>query len=588
MNNESLSKYDTIKKYIDEIDNIISNPEIINYKLELIKKIIKNIITNSFYKTICKKNKKDKWIIDFKKIDNDKKYIIQINNKENITYKKKQYILVLFRLIENLLPSFSINDVLFDQYINKKNNNYTILSSGNKYTKPVTCNIYLRMQRRGRSGYVFSIIVSKFKNDDIIKKYEKYLTETYNNNFANEIVNILNENKKTEELIEGYPFFLYSIEFDNKTNENFNISVFLLLQFFMINCDTDYIFSSLNIIVYKEISNGVFYDKNTEYTKINHRNKLIQIAAVKEAEAEKESEKELYKISVYNYEPHGKFGISNVDLDITNFFKLFNEKIRIANKDLDKLITKYDIEHKYPKLVSYVLYKKDVSCEIGSQMLASTEDIGYCTIFSTYWYNVLLNVLSVINAYDNLLLTKHKKYDNKYKLSSVSITYWIKSIDEEITNLRKEDVEYDDNEYNIDFILDIADGMLEEDDEKYGIFGNHTDDWEKNKIIFKNNLKKNIIKLNKNSNELTFRNFLRLYGKIVLDIADGMERDEKEELISNLYKLKNFSYFSIFVNYAYGLFEIIHKNNYITIKQYKLLDEFSKDPNYFKKLKLTN
>lgn len=145
--------FKTNKKDLEELG--LSETDTKNDRLYIIDKIIKNTVIKTAKKLLNKKIisydntdtiKDENEYFDIEKLNdyfNTEYYITKDKSKNEYYYlNKKEYVLLLFRVIEHMIPDISINDVFFRDFYNK---NLSILSKDNQYLEPIYCNLDIKI-----------------------------------------------------------------------------------------------------------------------------------------------------------------------------------------------------------------------------------------------------------------------------------------------------------------------------------------------------------------------------------------------------------------------------------------------------------
>lgn len=514
--------------------------------------VIKNIIGDIVNKYLNKNNVLD--VNKIKEYQNITYRITQNDNNKCLTFNKKEYILLLNRIIEYISTDVSINKILYtntynDIDINDLYNDICLELKYYKYNK----NIY-------NNEIFFSIIIPEKYNNLILNKYKEYLLSFNHNDIVNKYMNLLNKNCVVKEDIIGYKKFKYSFDLNSQienesdendkndeNNENENDEdeddeddekyteylIINLLLFCINNCKLNHVFYNMALILRDHTSNI------NKPVIDSHRNKIL-----------------FYKhdsntIKAFQYDPHGNTNsFSKDDMNISILYKLLNDKIKyfsIIHKDLIPI--NFDI---------------DISmCTDGPQYYVKSEDIGYCTIFSTFWFDIFLRILKT-----NVL-------------SNIPIENWIGLIDEEIISLKNNYiVRYSNDLFDINDILSTFVYIFKEDFKLNKIFFNKKEIHNEKQYIdmITNRI---LTKFNKefNKDKKININMVYDYYHCVLDEYVSDDKDILINIKSKRFKLKELEYFSIFVNYAYDLFEQIYtnKHNKVNLNNF---NKFITDPNF--------
>jgi len=528
----------------------------LNNNINIIKKIIRNIINSYAKKTILKYDyDSKKYVLDIKKLHeyfNSNYYIPIDDNGKTIVLDKRDYTLLLFRTVEQFLPSFNINNALYNSLLQ----NIKINNSLSEHIDPSDCNIDIRVTlNKNTVGEYHEIIISLPENDSdkILNNFEKYLKNNHDNILVNRYMGLLNKMKKKAFSVENYFSLRYYLNID--TNDKSTCYVFIsLLTFLILSCKTNYIFSNL----------GLELNDTIKKTRGLHRNKLF-------FQKEYDTNNNIIKINAFHYEPHGT----------TSGFSLNQMKIEKVYNRLNDIINKLKQDNIYKNIYNINFNINKTSCPIGVQTITAKEDVGYCSIFSTFWFNIFINTLINISAYDNFIKYK-KNLNNNIKLSNIPISDWIHLIDSEIIEFKKYyDVSYDDNKYDLEYILTLKKYMFIEDYSKHKYY--FMDYYQiNNEQTFYETIKNKMLSKYKN-NKITIETFLNYYENILNEY--GSKSNEIKDIIKNMHKLKTAEYFNIFVIYAHNLFEIAYKNDYFSQDELKQLNNFLNDPKLIEYIK---
>ena len=561
--------------------------EINKHPLECIKKIIRKVVYNLVEKQINKKviNKDDgiiETIYDLESIYNLQynKYYYKIDNEdEYYEMSKDLYYIKLFRMIDDYDLNITIIDILQKlMIINTEIKNIPFINSIDnnilKYkNKELNCTYNLEFkktfnEKKQKDFYKqISIEMSMDKYNTVIKEFTKYFEEKYPSFYKKHIYNkkskTFKRNLKLSDFLNtmSIPVNNISLRFfvDYDTFEQFNTGdiipeeeyenyIFVFFSFFTYiikNCKSNLVLLNLGI--------NYSIKKEKSITNYPHRN-IIIFQNIKET-----NNKE--KIIGFHYEPHGfKKGFSYKNFNIVDMFKTINT--------YSKLCTKYDSN--FPEII---IHDKIAMCELGPQGISNKYDIGYCTVFSVFWCNCLLNTIETIKIIEN-------KY-NINSLSNIDITNWINTIDENLTTIKKNYIiKYSNKKYNIEYLFKVKKYLFQEHYDKYKL-----------KNIF-STLDLYISDINKvfktvnNKLTLTITDFLDIYyDKYLVNLINNSVTEQKKNIkiiLDSKYKMGTLDYYNIFVNYIYNLIELILSSKYFK-EQKDLLNKYSQN-DIFKKI----
>lgn len=502
-------------------------------EIKIVEQIIKNVVMKFASLYITDKNQN----FDLNKIKEYMYLKFCLNDK---ILSKKEYVLNLFRIVEHLNLELSTNKVLFNIYNDSNDMIYSHLNISLKY--------YKCFNNFNSNEYFFNIVIPYNHNDIIIKDFREYMNKYNETTETDKYIDLLIKTSKLTYQIDGiykieYGFDLISMindctysddesEDEDESDDNSEILenlsyVNILFLLFLINqCKSKYVFSNISLHLIDTIGNNNNND--------SHRNKLLFY---------KNNENNNTKIDVYHYEPHGlNDGFSFNEMNIKIIFNTLNTIIK-------SLILK-----KYKNITEINFDTDIISSKKGSQ-IRYNEDNGYCTVYSTFWYNIVLEII------DNI-----QKHDDK-KISIITVDKWIHLVDDEIINIRKNFLKTYDNDkyYNIDELIELNNYVFVEDfKDNYKLFNNI-----ENENEFYNIIKNKIIKLNENLNESKKINIKTMY-----DYYDNILEEFNVNIKSNQHKLKKLEYFIMIVNYAYSIYELSYSNNIYNNKEFIKLNEF--------------
>lgn len=578
--------YNPNKTSSDNLDNLIKNT-------------IHNLVKKQIYKKqlITKEDTKQTYHIykylDLKKINQYQynEYYLPVDKTKNEYAKlnKKEYYLCLFRLVEQYVPSVNINNVLYSLYLNKSDS-FTSLNTqiyhSNKFVDNKYCNIEIKILLDSNNNYKFGIVIPN--TEDILqnKDFENYFfnldtssnANTKINNY-NKYINILSKNKIRYSYIAGTTVPEYMSNFyytENSSSDDENFIILAIILYYIKNCNSDYIFSNL-ILDYTEKSTP------TPST-YSHRNKLF-------IQKIYDMFNNLNNVKFFHYEPHGYgSGFSYSTMNIDYIYNMFTNKIISLKKN----------SFFNPFLVNFDFDSKGAVCLRGPQSISAKEDIGYCTVFSTFWFNCFINILDNINTFDKLQKSNIKVLNYfKKLLSNMPIQDWIGKIDETITNLSTDfKVEYPTSQYNIEKVIktmkyfiinDYTDNIItdkffinsviQNKIINYGINTNNFNIGELHELYYEY-IKEEILRNYKSTNpKISIEEFFNLYEKVLE--TNKVSTDNINKIMSLKYNLRNVGYFNVFVEFAYKLFDLSYTNNYFTENDKKLLNQFTIDPLFY-------
>jgi len=561
-----MGNYKSILGYTTEkFQDIIQKPE------ESIEKIINNTVMKLVKKQVNKisfsYNKDTKKLISNYDIYNIKlldeiqykKYYFPKDILNNKYYEdtKDQFALELFRFVEHSVPSYSVSNTLFYMYNTKKVDFLSTFSKefyeNNKdfFKKTEYCSIYLRIDA-DRNRFILSI--PKSKENEIMSEFEKYYLNINNDiNQFNNIKNLILKNIYTTSQIPyetDYEMIYYYFNYYDYNNLNqFNIdeslAFFTFFNFIVKLCNSTFMYSNLTMYI---------TDKNKNIDA--HRNKLF-------LQKIHDNNGNIDRINIYHYEPHGsKYGFSFNVIKINEIYKKISHIIEktIENKD------------KTSQFINKITFKtQEASCLIGPQSLSAGVDIGYCTVFSTFWYNCLLNVIDAIGLFDKKNESNYIKKNLHKKLSDVPIETWINKIDNAITHVKNNFIIiYPPHKYDLDYILKNKDYMLKED---YNYIKNI---FYVSKNI--NNFQDYIDSLNNfisgkiNIKKLTFNEFINMYIEFLNDAIMHTDKDRiVNKIKEDFYKMRTLDYYNIFVCYALEIFNLANTSVFVSENEKKFI-----------------
>lgn len=545
------------------MDNTNTN----SIKTDKIRHIIRNVIYNLFKITTLKKdNITGEYVIDMKKMNqyHMKVYNIPIDDNNTLKLNKREYTLLLFRVIEQYIPSFSVNNVLYQAFI--YNNKDFMISNNNHYkshVNPSECNLDLNIERTLTylsDTYTMYILISIQDLTNVYVEFRKYLDNLFNDtNTVNNYMVLLEKNKSGSFYIKGYNYTKYKASISNNiftTDNDDTIYIFMLFYTFMIRqCKYNILFSNLSVELFDKINKKV----------VAHRNKLFLQKSY--------DGNTLTEINAFQYEPYGSNdGISFAEMNIESFYTMLSNKMNSLKSN-----------PKYKDVININFDTRTATCNIGVQKIAESVNDEFCTIYSTFWFHCMLNTLSMIYSHDNMITSKqhliNKSNQTTEMLSTVPIKDWIRMIDEEITGLKKTyKMKYDKKKYSIKELIIIRKDMMYED------YNNNKNIFHSKKINFKMYCDKLVSifnKYHKETDKIDINTFMKYYVEM---LSEWKHVNNIDIIINNIDKLRNNEYFSIFVNYVMYLFEIVHNNNYLTKNEFDILNNFANDKTLMKTL----
>lgn len=540
-------------KNIEEFNKLLEDPE------ETIDKIITNTVLKLAKKQINKRSfSYDKTtrklietydIYNLKLIDElqYKKYYFPKNISKNEYFEdsKDQFALELFRFVEHSIPSYSVSNTLFSIY--NKNESLVSVFSDNFYkankdffkkTEYCSLNIYIQTSSKN-----FIIKIPKQRQTELLNDFKNYYLKLDNNlynynNVLNKLTSInINPGQPNESVY-------YYTSYYNHSNQIFDIDnsyAFFIFFYFIINtCDNNFVYCNLDMD-----------DANQNA----HRNKLF-LQKIHQPKSGK-----LDKINAYHYEPHGKnqgFSFSVIEIE-----KIYN-KISFM---VDTVIMKKDPSQTF---ISKIYFNtQSASCLIGPQTLTANVDIGYCTVFSTFWYNCLLNIIDIINYFDKKNQENYIKSKLRRKLSDVPIEDWIRKIDIAITNIKNNfKINYPEKQYKISEIIKNRNYMLDDD---YELVENYINKFYiSNPNDYMSKLSNFILKNYNNKDEkITFTDFLKNYLDFIKTIIRkniplDIQNDILNTIQNNFNKMRTLDYYNLFVSYALNIYDLVNTTQYVS------------------------
>ena len=539
-------------KNIEDFTKLLEDPE------ETIDKIINNTVLKIAKKQINKRSfsydKNTRKLIETYdtynlKLMNDiqyKKYYFPKDISINEYYEdsKDQFALELFRFVEHSIPSYSVSNTLFSIY--NKNKNLVSVFGENFYkankdyfreTEFCTMNIVVYSEHN-----TFIIQIPKSKEIELLNNFEKYYLKL-NNNLSN--FNSIKNRLKTANVYSGKPnevVYYYINYFDYNIMNQFDVDdtyAFFIFFYFIINtCNNNFMYCNLDM----------------QHQTDAHRNKLF-LQKIHEPRYGK-----LDLVNIYHYEPHGKNqGFSFQTINIEQIYKKISYMVRetIRIKDPNQVF-----------LSKISFHTQSASCLIGPQTLTADVDIGYCSVFSTFWYNCLLNVIDIINFFDNKNQDNYIKSKLRRKLSDVPIENWIRKIDIAITNIKYNfKINYPQKKYKIPEIIKNRTYMIIDD---YNFVENYINKLyipDPNEYVNKlNNFM--LQKYNKNE-EITFSDFLQDYLRFIEKILiKNISQQEKINILNQIQndfnKMRTLDYYNLFVCYALNIYDLVNKTEYVS------------------------
>lgn len=542
-------------KNIEDFTQLLEDPE------KTIDKIIENTVLKLAKKQINKRNfsynKDTRKLIETYDIYNlssindlqYKKYYFPKNISKNEYYedRKDQFALELFRFVENSIPSYSVCNTLFSIY--NKNENLVSVFSENFYKenkdffmKTEYCSFDVLIDKNSN---IFMFKIPKSKHTELLDDFKQYYLNLNNNSSQfNYIISKLNSKIMKRGPNESIYYYFDYNDTDNNIFEIENAYAFFVFFNFIINkCDNNFIYCNLSM----------------KYNKEGHRNKLF-LQKINDSKLGK-----LDKINVYHYEPHGKEqGYSFFVIEIE---KIYNKLSFIV----DTVIKNKDPSQIFISKISF--NTQSASCLVGPQALVGDVDIGYCTVFSTFWYNCLLNVVDIINFFDKKNKDNYIKSKLRRKLSDVPIEKWIHKIDVAITNIKDNfKINYPEKQYKISEIVKNRNYMIIDD---YDLIENYID---KNYIPDLQNyitkLYKFVLKNYNNDEKITFTDFLKNYLSFIKTIIQkNIPLDSQNEIINkikyNFNRMRTLDYYNLFVSYCLNIYDLVNITEYVSSEDKK-------------------
>lgn len=540
-------------KNIEDFTKLLEDPE------ETIDKIINNTVLKIAKKQINKRafsyDKNTRKLIETYdtynlKLINDiqyKKYYFpkDISINEYYEDRKDQFALELFRFVEHSIPSYSVSNTLFSIY--NKNENLVSVFGENFYkankdyfreTEFCTMNIVVYSEHN-----TFIIQIPKSKEIELLNNFEKYYLKL-NNNLPD--FNNIKNRLKTANVYSGKPneiVYYYINYFDYNIMNQFDVEdtyAFFIFFYFIINtCNNNFMYCNLDM------------QSKTDA----HRNKLF-LQKIHEPRYGK-----LDLVNIYHYEPHGKNqGFSFQTINIEQIYEKISYMVRET------------IRIKDPKQVflSKISFNtQSASCLIGPQTLTADVDIGYCSVFSTFWYNCLLNVIDIINFFDNKNQDNYIRSKLRRKLSDVPIENWIRKIDIAITNIKYNfKINYPQKKiYKISEIVKNRTYMIIDD---YDFVKNYI-----NKLYipdpneYVNKLNNFMLQKYNRDEEITFSDFLQDYLLFIERILiKNISQQEKINILNKIQndfnKMRTLDYYNLFVCYALNIYDLVNKTEYVS------------------------
>ena len=582
-----------INKPEDVLDTIIENT--IN---NIVKRLINKDLSFYYDTTTGRKMMERHKIYDLNKIkeylDTSKKHVIpkDIDNDKYYEMNKKEFSLFLFKYSEEVMPSYSINYILYMLF--KKNINIFLppiykvadnnkdINNTNLYEDSIKSYFRFMFQIDDINDIIYILIVIpsdiniKLRNEfeiyfkNILKKNNPNYTDNFiDNEYKKFIYELDTYSTSTSKYLNKPEDVCYSYYIKKSTGKTLSNSLWfnVFFTFLIINSPNDYLFSTLDIV--QRTINNITGKEDVNA----HRNQVF-IQKVYD-------EKELDIILLYHYEPHGSniSAFSNIN-NISDIYNMFRNNII---NDYYKGDPKYQIF-----LYDFDYNTNFASCTYGPQSISASQDIGFCTIFSNFWYICLLSVLCNINLYDKYLGKMKKEntgivgYINnlfginnnidRYYISNISINNWIQKIDKKITDLKDTfKVNYDINEYNVDNLLNTIQYIFEQDyrdNENYFL----TNTGYSNIQHYVNIVKKSILiycnSVNPKINKINIDKLLDIYYDKILPniqinkIKYGIDLDIIKLIKMKKYNLRDVGYYNIFVEYGFFIF-----NKFITYNE---------------------
>jgi len=537
-------------------------------KLNEVQYIIRNTIHNIMKKQIYKPeieidpetNEKN---TVYKYLDMDKMESYQYKSyylpydyiNKYLKLNKKEYYLLLFRIIQVYVEGYKINDALYDMYLNKEEK-LTSLSNlfyeNKKYEKiGEKCNLNNVVNILDNTKKVeFGVVIQVNEEKEIFEKFKNYYLKIHNSlDDYNKYYKILDNMKftlPTHVVTRNNIYYLNNIEM----NDEEYFILFTFFTFLILNCKKNNLF--INFALYDNSNPNANSDSA-------HKNMLF-------LQKKYDLFYRINEINIYHYEPHGtESGFSYKEMDIENIYEKISKRIKILKNNL--LYNKF--------LININFIPKKAVCKLGAQALTASEDIGYCMIFSTFWYNCFLNVLDNINQYDNKYSYKLNFLD---KLSNIPVEEWINEIDYNITLYKEFEVKYPQTEYEINKLLSLMKYVIIED---FKSLKNNLNIKSVNTSEnFYNYIKKQILYSIRNNNKKTFKieDFFEMYYEELKKL--NLNSNLLDSIKNKKNKLKTAEYFSIFVNFAKNLYKMLSYNNREDIDKYINKDDRKNISNY--------
>lgn len=606
---------------MDTKEDIFKNLTTIDKIKRITRNTVEKLVKKMLYKPTLVKTEKG-YATDYRYMDMRKlksyqyqKYIIPYDVEDNryIVLDKKEYYRILFRLFATFVHRISIHSVVHNMYkdrmemlttLNRNTYNKINDSIYNKFD--IYVHEYDKLDKfdvNERFGIIIpnvnsEIIFNEFKTHMISKKI---LNEKKINNLIKNMKRTLHsfiikdepdeDEPDEDETDEDEPqskydekdytstFYYYEIVNNDIDKNALNIYMIISLITFMIIKSPD------NLFVVGMTKKKTRKNEDNEITTQSHQNELI-IQKIYDHD-------KLKKIMFHNYEPHGYV---NMLLDEN----IFDNFVKYTDKFLDQ-----DNE-----LVQFEYHLKTATCPFGPQFYSKTEDVGYCEIISFFWYLCFLNVLENIKLYDNYITLNNIK--DVQLLSTIPLSDWIIFVDESITAMYYMlSVQYPKDKYSTDKVITTMKYFIDNDftdNEEYiklflydninkfkdiiNININNFREIEKKLISDKQHLLENSFSISKkiyfiiiqhiildiakseNINKITFEEFFILYEKALFRI--GVDEKTIKTIIEKKNKLRNAGYFNIFVEFAYYIFEYMHRTEYLKEQDKKIINEIFK------------
>ena len=217
-----------------------------------IKRIIEHVVKNMADKQLCKtllyrdSNNilKSKKVFDLELLEEKNKEFripYDISKDEYMILNKKEYVLFLFRIIEQIIPSININNI-----IGSKLNIYNTDMNREYCNRIVLRFKYLETINNTNDLYHFRLVIPEHLNDNLIQEYEKHLSNNYNSTEISNFIQILKNNSIKEGYIKTYESRVY--QFDMYTaNNDLKFSILSLFTFLIILCKNNFLFIGLNL-----------------------------------------------------------------------------------------------------------------------------------------------------------------------------------------------------------------------------------------------------------------------------------------------------------------------------------------------------